>query len=160
RPSIERSRRASPPALPVHIRRRARRGGNGCPGLAMRSTISGSPTSGADNRGTWPAPHRPRPPFALGAILPASRPKRLPLRLSGNEQPVRADPPSVALFARLPLGTAVGEFDLYGFQDQRGDALLALVRGRVEGRHRVLTRLHSECLTGDALGSLRCDCGV
>jgi GTP cyclohydrolase II len=37
---------------------------------------------------------------------------------------------------------------------------LALVRGDVGGGASVLTRLHSECLTGDALGSLRCDCGI
>ena len=35
---------------------------------------------------------------------------------------------------------------------------LAIVRGDVNGQAGVLTRLHSECLTGDALGSLRCDC--
>ena len=36
---------------------------------------------------------------------------------------------------------------------------LALVMGQVEHQEQVLTRLHSECLTGDVLGSLRCDCG-
>jgi GTP cyclohydrolase II len=37
---------------------------------------------------------------------------------------------------------------------------LALVAGEIDDGHSVLTRVHSECLTGDALGSLRCDCGV
>ena len=36
---------------------------------------------------------------------------------------------------------------------------LALVKGEVNGKKNVLVRVHSECLTGDALGSLRCDCG-
>lgn len=37
---------------------------------------------------------------------------------------------------------------------------IALVKGDVENKHDVLVRVHSECLTGDALGSLRCDCGA
>ena len=36
---------------------------------------------------------------------------------------------------------------------------LALVKGDVDGNHDVLVRVHSECLTGDAFASLRCDCG-
>jgi 3,4-dihydroxy 2-butanone 4-phosphate synthase/GTP cyclohydrolase II len=36
---------------------------------------------------------------------------------------------------------------------------LAVVRGDIEGKRDVLVRMHSECLTGDVLGSLRCDCG-
>lgn len=40
-----------------------------------------------------------------------------------------------------------------------GKCHLALVKGEVSGRENVLVRVHSECLTGDALGSLRCDCG-
>jgi 3,4-dihydroxy 2-butanone 4-phosphate synthase/GTP cyclohydrolase II len=40
-----------------------------------------------------------------------------------------------------------------------GEAHLALVKGEVAGEEPVLVRVHSECLTGDALGSLRCDCG-
>ena len=40
-----------------------------------------------------------------------------------------------------------------------GKCHLALVKGEVSGKENVLVRVHSECLTGDALGSLRCDCG-
>lgn len=40
-----------------------------------------------------------------------------------------------------------------------GKCHLAVVKGDVAGKANVLTRIHSECLTGDALGSLRCDCG-
>jgi 3,4-dihydroxy 2-butanone 4-phosphate synthase/GTP cyclohydrolase II len=54
----------------------------------------------------------------------------------------------------------MGEFDLHAFQSSSGHLYLALVRGDVRGRERVLVRVHSECLTGDVLGSLRCDCGV
>ena len=36
---------------------------------------------------------------------------------------------------------------------------MAIVKGEVSGKENILVRVHSECLTGDALGSLRCDCG-
>ena len=60
--------------------------------------------------------------------------------------------------ARIP--TAMGEFQLcyYGnnFDDKEH---LALIAGDVQGKDDVLVRVHSECFTGDVLGSLRCDCG-
>src|SRR5918911_4761759 len=62
--------------------------------------------------------------------------------------------------AQLPLGTAFGEFELHAFELPDGHVYLALVRGDLADGHSILTRLHSECLTGDALGSLRCDCGT
>ena len=62
--------------------------------------------------------------------------------------------------ASLPLGTTFGEFELRAFELESGDVYLALVRGEIGDGHSVLTRLHSECVTGDALGSLRCDCGT
>ena len=61
--------------------------------------------------------------------------------------------------ASLPLGTTFGEFELRAFELSSGGIYLALVRGDIGDGRAVLTRLHSECLTGDALGSLRCDCG-
>ena len=61
--------------------------------------------------------------------------------------------------ARVPLATPAGEFDVRAFQCSSGFVYLALVKGELGDGHSVLTRLHSECLTGDALGSLRCDCG-
>jgi 3,4-dihydroxy 2-butanone 4-phosphate synthase/GTP cyclohydrolase II len=62
--------------------------------------------------------------------------------------------------ASLPLGTTFGEFELRAFELASGEVYLALVRGEIGDGRAVLTRLHSECLTGDALGSLRCDCGT
>jgi GTP cyclohydrolase II len=62
--------------------------------------------------------------------------------------------------ASLPLGTTFGEFKLRAFELPSGRVYLALVRGEVGNGRSILTRLHSECLTGDALGSLRCDCGT
>jgi GTP cyclohydrolase II len=66
---------------------------------------------------------------------------------------------SVREVASLPLGTTFGEFELRAFELASGRVYLALVRGDIGDGQSVLTRLHSECLTGDALGSLRCDCG-
>ena len=59
---------------------------------------------------------------------------------------------------RLP--TVYGEFRAIGYESLVDGAFhLALVKGEVEGRKDVLVRVHSECLTGDVFGSLRCDCG-
>ena len=67
---------------------------------------------------------------------------------------------SIREVATLPLGTSFGEFRLRAFELPSGRVYLALVRGDLGDGRSVLTRLHSECLTGDALGSLRCDCGT
>jgi 3,4-dihydroxy 2-butanone 4-phosphate synthase/GTP cyclohydrolase II len=53
-----------------------------------------------------------------------------------------------------------GEFTVIGYEnDADGKTHLALVKGDVKGDDAVLVRVHSECFTGDVLGSLRCDCG-
>lgn len=60
----------------------------------------------------------------------------------------------------VKLPTDFGEFDLYLYRSKiDGNHHLALVRGEVAGKENVLVRVHSECLTGDVFGSLRCDCG-
>jgi GTP cyclohydrolase II len=58
------------------------------------------------------------------------------------------------------IPTPYGEFDTGVFETSTGHVYLAMVRGDLTDGRSVLARLHSECLTGDALGSLRCDCGV
>ena len=62
--------------------------------------------------------------------------------------------------ARVPLPTPFGSFETRAFEAPSGSLYLALVAGSIGNGSRVLARLHSECLTGDVLGSLRCDCGV
>lgn len=58
------------------------------------------------------------------------------------------------------LPTRHGEFTAYGYEDLlNGEYHVALVKGNVKGKKDVLVRVHSECLTGDVFGSLRCDCG-
>ena len=62
--------------------------------------------------------------------------------------------------AAAPIPTPYGQFQARAFESPSGHVHLALVAGAIGDGGSVLTRLHSECLTGDALGSLRCDCGV
>ena len=60
--------------------------------------------------------------------------------------------------AKLP--TKYGNFEIYGYENiLNGDHHVALVMGDVTDGEPVLCRVHSECLTGDTFGSLRCDCG-
>jgi 3,4-dihydroxy 2-butanone 4-phosphate synthase / GTP cyclohydrolase II len=60
--------------------------------------------------------------------------------------------------ARIP--TRWGDFTAYAYESLLdGEQHLAMVKGAVQGEANLLVRVHSECLTGDALGSLRCDCG-
>jgi 3,4-dihydroxy 2-butanone 4-phosphate synthase / GTP cyclohydrolase II len=61
--------------------------------------------------------------------------------------------------ARIP--TRHGDFTAYVFESLLdGVEHLAFVRGEIAGTQDVLVRVHSECLTGDVFGSMRCDCGV
>jgi 3,4-dihydroxy 2-butanone 4-phosphate synthase / GTP cyclohydrolase II len=63
-----------------------------------------------------------------------------------------------AVETKLP--TPYGEFRLKAFESEIDDLThLALIMGEPEGKDDVLVRVHSACLTGDALHSLRCDCG-
>lgn len=59
---------------------------------------------------------------------------------------------------RSKLPTAKGDFDIVVFRDEQGLEHSALIKGDLQ-QNPPLLRLHSECLTGDAFGSLRCDCG-
>lgn len=60
--------------------------------------------------------------------------------------------------AKMP--TKFGEFQIYGYvNDVTGEHHVALVKGEIADGENVLCRVHSECLTGDTFGSMRCDCG-
>ena len=66
---------------------------------------------------------------------------------------------SVKLIARAALPTRYGRFTIFGFKGRgRLEEAIALVRGRLNGKTAPLVRVHSQCLTGDVLASLRCDC--
>ena len=61
--------------------------------------------------------------------------------------------------ARIP--TQWGDFTCYAYESLLdGEQHIAMVRGAVQGEENVLVRVHSECLTGDVFGSMRCDCGI
>lgn len=66
----------------------------------------------------------------------------------------------VECVARAKMPTRYGEFEIRGYINKiNGEHHVALIKGDVTDGRPVLCRVHSECLTGDALGSARCDCG-
>ena len=65
----------------------------------------------------------------------------------------------VRIVALAELPTRFGDFHIVAFENNRdGKEHVAITKGDVIGASNVPVRLHSECLTGDAIGSLRCDC--
>jgi 3,4-dihydroxy 2-butanone 4-phosphate synthase/GTP cyclohydrolase II len=73
---------------------------------------------------------------------------------------IRKTEKQVKRVAQSKLPTKFGEFSAIGFKSLvDGVEHIALVMGEIGNGEKVLVRVHSECLTGDALGSLRCDCG-
>jgi len=63
------------------------------------------------------------------------------------------------MIARADLPTRYGSFTIYGFKGEGAEEeAVALVRGELNGKSAPLVRVHSQCLTGDVLTSLRCDC--
>ncbi|MEW1658611.1 MULTISPECIES: GTP cyclohydrolase II [unclassified Streptomyces] len=79
--------------------------------------------------------------------------------MTDSDAAVHVEDPGVRRVVAVRLPTAYGEFRAVGYLDGRtGAEQVALVQGDPAGE-RVLTRLHSECLTGDAFGSRHCECG-
>ena len=77
-----------------------------------------------------------------------------PIAPAAPVEPLRVD---IASIAELP--SEFGDFKIVVFSNNRdGKEHVAMVHGDVFGVHDVTTRVHSECLTGDVMGSLRCDC--
>jgi 3,4-dihydroxy 2-butanone 4-phosphate synthase/GTP cyclohydrolase II len=68
--------------------------------------------------------------------------------------------PQLENLVQTPLPTKYGEFMLHYYSNNKDDKEhIALVKGCVENQENVPVRIHSECFTGDVLGSRRCDCG-
>ena len=66
----------------------------------------------------------------------------------------------IELSSEAKLPTEYGDFTIKGFVDKAtGEYHIALTKGEFDGNTPVLLRVHSECMTGDAFGSLKCDCG-
>lgn len=65
----------------------------------------------------------------------------------------------VSVEARAKLPTRHGDFEMVAFSNNKdGQDHVALVRGDIAGRQNVPLRVHSECVTGDVFGSIKCDC--
>ena len=68
---------------------------------------------------------------------------------------------TVKFIESCKLPTSFGMFEMHGFIDEATDKEhVVLTMGQIRGSEPLLARIHSECLTGDALFSLRCDCGA
>ena len=66
---------------------------------------------------------------------------------------------SVPFVAKADVPSMFGKFTVYGFLEKAtGKEHLAVVAGDIDSRKRINVRIHSECLTGEVLGSLKCDC--
>ena len=67
---------------------------------------------------------------------------------------------SIERVVEINMPTKYGDFKMFGFINKlNGEHHVALVKGEINEDMSVLTRIHSECLTGDVIGSKRCDCG-
>jgi GTP cyclohydrolase II len=77
----------------------------------------------------------------------------------GMQFSCKSKKPHVHIVADAKLPTRFGTFKIFAFCNTiDGKEHVAIVKGDIEGKAGVPLRLHSECLTGDAIGSLRCDC--
>jgi GTP cyclohydrolase II len=75
------------------------------------------------------------------------------------EMVAKLETESVPFIAKTHIPSIFGSFSVYGFvEKQSGKEHLAIVSGDIDARKRINLRIHSECWTGDVLGSLRCDC--
>ena len=78
----------------------------------------------------------------------------------GGDDGDSPQPLEVELFATAELPSQYGQFEIVAFTNNKDNKdHVAIVHGDVDGQSGVLTRIHSECLTGDVFGSLKCDCG-
>jgi GTP cyclohydrolase II len=82
-----------------------------------------------------------------------------PAYLSEDQYLGKSSPDDLVMVAQAHLPTTHGEFEIVGFYEpSTGKEHTAIVKGDVRGRSDVPLRVHSQCHTGDVLGSLRCDC--
>jgi GTP cyclohydrolase II len=81
------------------------------------------------------------------------------MRATAKRKAAKNGAGAVRAVAHAELPSRFGRFRIYGFEG-RGplEEAVALVRGKVNGKNAPLVRVHSQCLTGDVLASLRCDC--
>lgn len=83
--------------------------------------------------------------------------------MSENEQDClpRKHSISVEKVAVANLPTQIGKFKIAGYRSQMSDEeFVVLFKGKMEAEVPTLVRIHSQCLTGDVFGSIKCDCGL
>jgi len=95
-------------------------------------------------------------PRTMAHLLDSLSPMRARTR---HKASTKSNRNSLRAVAHAELPTRYGRFTIYGFKG-RGplEEGVALVRGKLNGKTAPLVRVHSQCLTGDVLASLRCDC--
>ena len=73
---------------------------------------------------------------------------------------IHSAPKTVECVSAASLPTEAGEFRIAGYRSKTsGEEFVALYKGELEAEVPTLARIHSQCLTGDVFGSLKCDCG-
>ncbi len=78
----------------------------------------------------------------------------------GSDCPWSRGDISVERVATAKLPTTVGDFMIAGYRSKTSnEEFVALYKGKMEGDTPTLVRIHSQCLTGDVFGSIKCDCG-
>jgi len=91
-----------------------------------------------------------------GSLLYCSFPMSVKLQQRKKSKKKTA---GLQMIAKAELPTRYGRFAIYGFKGNAPEEeAVALVRGKLNGKSAPLVRVHSQCLTGDVLTSLRCDC--
>jgi GTP cyclohydrolase II len=89
----------------------------------------------------------------------SSAPKFHPDAAPSLEVVAKLETESVPFIVKANVPSIFGKFYVYGFLEKKtGKEHLAIVSGEIDARKRINLRIHSECWTGDVLGSLRCDC--
>jgi GTP cyclohydrolase II len=80
------------------------------------------------------------------------------MQITNQEEfmPKPAKHPKILATSKLP--TAFGEFRCQVYENAAGQEEVCLIKGDLDGQDNVLCRLHSECITGEAFSSLKCDC--
>ena len=84
----------------------------------------------------------------------------VPLALADVAAALVANLRMIRRIAETPFPTTFGEFRRFLYEDiLQAEHHVALVKGEIPADEPVLVRVHSQCLTGDVFGSLRCECG-
>lgn len=89
----------------------------------------------------------------------SSAPRLRPVEEASLEVVTRFETEAVPFVAKANVPSLFGKFTVFGFLEKlTGKEHIAIVAGEIDARKRISVRMHSECWTGDVMGSLKCDC--